>query len=141
MIPDPADDGIHIVWLTKHAVIDISINDVAAESKDWLGRVGPNLQEWRSLYFDALKADPGFLANKEKSTAFVGEIDGFPMLSRINGDYFDAVFAPGEAEQLHDECQRLSQSVTSHALTAIEKIDSVAKLATERRSGIFFEGE
>ncbi len=119
----------------------MAIEDWPLEKRELLGRIGPNISEWRRLYFDCLEANPGHGASKDLSSAFVGEVSGFPMLSRINGDVYDSVFMLNEVSLLLDECSRAKQVAIDSGAVALNKIRAIAELALERKSGIFFQGE
>jgi hypothetical protein len=134
-------DGIHIVWLTNNARSSAGSQEGIVPKDVLLGRIGPNMEEWRSLYFGALHADTGPLSPGTLPLEFVGHIPGFPMLSRINGLVYDAVFSAEDVKALGQECLRLQMEISGQAAIALEKIEFIAKVAAERSTGIIFEGE
>lgn len=63
---------------------------------------------------------------------FDGEIEGFPMLSRICGYLYDAIFEADEVEQLRRECLRV-KSMTSNLL-ALQGVDELLRICAEAQA-------
>jgi len=94
-------------------------------------RVIPGLtyREWYEMFFMVLSADGteyGLFSETGSSPRpdhFDNPIPEYPMLSRINGVYFDAVFEALEVQVLEDECNRLANSTSNpHALSGLRKL-------------------
>lgn len=83
-------------------------------------------QEWLAIYFDALGIDKSGYDEVAAKRAALGqpksflteldeEIPDFPMLSRIQGPFHDAVFEADEVNALRQECLQV-QTKTSNPL-------------------------
>ena len=90
---------------------------------------GLTYREWYELFFVTLGVDGaewGPLPETDSSPRpdeFTNPIPEYPMLSRINGVYFDAVFKSDEVQALENECVRLAKSTSSPlALSGLRKL-------------------
>lgn len=103
-------------------------------------RVVPGLtyQEWVEIFFVELglaRVEFGPLTEEDlplRPVEFTNPVPEYPMLSRINGVYFDAVFQSDEVQALEDECRRLTES-TSNPL-ALSGLSKLLKACAEARA-------
>jgi hypothetical protein len=105
---------------------------------------GLNYREWYTLFFVELGVDGGRwgpLADTDTSPRpdqFNDPVPEYPMLSRINGVYFDAVFKPDEIEALEEECKRLAKwTSNSLALNGLRKLLAACVDAKALSLGIY----
>jgi hypothetical protein len=66
---------------------------------------------------------------------FDEEIPDYPMLSRISGEYYDAVFEKDEVEPLRGECLR-AKSSTTNLLPLIENLSHDVDASRRVNSGV-----
>ena len=118
---------MHITWLVSSP--DRFFENPGPTSPS--DRIVPGLtyQEWYELFFVVLgvaQAEFGPLTEKNfpiRPVEFSSPVPEYPMLSRINGVYFDAVFQSDEVQALEDECIRLAKSTSNPlALSGLKKV-------------------
>ena len=133
---------IHYTWLVADP--DAFEKDPGPTSgRDIRLATGLTYQEWRELFFVVLNADPEQLAGSITTGRPISEFDedipGLPMISRINGVYYDAVFEAHEVEVLEQEVKRLLHEVTNPiALSGLEKLRVITSRAKQLGLSIFF---
>ena len=117
---------MHVTWLVSEP--DRFFENPGPTSPS--DRIVPGLtyQEWYELFFVTLgvgAASGSFIGtgSSPRPAEFNNPIPEYPMLSRINGVYFDAVFQFDEVQALEDECIRLANSTLNpFALSGLKKL-------------------
>jgi hypothetical protein len=106
-------------------------------------------QEWLAIFFDALKLDKSDYDEMEARRAALGqpksllavldeEVPGFPMLSRIHGPFYDAVFEANEVSALREECLQVKHRTSNPlALEGIRKLLLVCDRAENLQLSIY----
>jgi|ERR1051325_1348378 hypothetical protein len=137
----------HGLWLVHDA--DTFPLNPGASIKDRALSFGLTHKEWSALYFDALGVDrSGYdhwaqqnpdAARGTVISSFADEIEGFPLLSRINSYLIDIVFERDEIEQLKQECLK-ARELTSNKLaqSALEKLLTLCNEAQTLSLNIYF---
>jgi hypothetical protein len=124
---DYNDPGMHVTWLVNDTDA-FPINPGPTSERDRNLHFGVNYREWFALYFDVLGVGvKDLLTNGASEVSRIAEFDeeipDYPMLSRINGMLYDAVFESTEVDALRTECLRVqSQTTNQLALRGIEKL-------------------
>ena len=137
-LEDFNDPGMHVTWLVSDTKA-FPLNPGPTSERDRVLHFGLNYEEWLALFFDAIGVDKEgydrFIEEnpEQAQNTCVGEFDqsdpaleGFPMLSRICGILYDAVFEANEIGQLRRECLRV-KSFTSNAV-ALNGIDKLLRI-------------
>jgi hypothetical protein len=138
--------GMHVTWLVKGTEAFFK-NPGPTSDHDRTLSFGLNYHEWLALYFDALGVDrSGFdkivaeapEGQKCLLSEFDEEISGYPLLSRINGIYRDAVFESDEIGTLRQECLQVkSETSNPIALKGVDKLLKICDLAQQLDVSIF----
>ena len=146
-LEDFHDPGMHVTWLVKDTQAFCQ-NPGPTSARDRALNFGLNHREWLALYFDVLEVDRSvsdklvaeFASRSQKYIAdeFEEEIPGYPMLSRINGIYRDAVFERSEVEVLRQECLQLKSHTSNPiALKGADKLLKISDWAQHLNLSIF----
>ncbi len=146
-LQDFHDPGMLQTWLVEDAKAFFH-NPGRASERDRHLNFGLKYKEWLDLYFDALGRDKSgfdkFAAEHPEEAqdrilgGFEGEIPGYPMLSRINNIYHDAVFEGDETEQLREECLRVKTNTSrAEALSGLDKLIHICEWARELNLNIY----
>jgi len=70
---------------------------------------------------------------------FSGEVPGYPMLSRIRGYLYDAIFEANEVSVLREECSVLLGLTSNQiAVSGLEKLLAICDRAIEENLCIYF---
>lgn len=138
---DFVEPGMHTTWLVNDTEA-FTLDPKPTSIQDRVLPLGLKYMEWYTLYFDILNVDQGRYKKwvednpiKALNTC-AGEFQekaaeslcrrGYPMLSRIRGRLYDAVFEADEVEQLRQECLRVqantSNDVALHGLNKLLRI-------------------
>ncbi|MGH9971109.1 MAG: hypothetical protein ACREBG_25400 [Pyrinomonadaceae bacterium] len=145
---EPVEPNMHGVWLVADPNAFV-LNPGHASERDHPLTLGLSHKEWFALYFDVLKIDQGgyrkwadqnpLQAQNSIVAEFSEEISEYPMLSRIRGYLFDAVFESDEVEQLRQECLRVRELTSNEvALGALDKLLSICDSADREGLNIYF---
>jgi hypothetical protein len=105
---------MYVTWL----VADTYAFDLDPGPTSNLDRRVPGLtyREWFEVFFVVLRVAPEKTAGLENCgrdahiSGFKEEIADYPMLSRICGITWDAVFESDEIQELEDECKRVLEN-------------------------------
>lgn len=121
-LEDFVDPGMHMTCLVQDTGT-FSIKPGPTSERDRTLQFGITYEEWVALYFDVLDVDHGAHKRWAKShpdeadntviPEFQGEIENYPMLSRICGFLYDAIFEADEVEQLRLECNSVQVSTSN----------------------------
>jgi hypothetical protein len=146
-LEDFHDPGMHVTWLVNDTEAFFQSPGPTSDRDRALG-FGLTHPEWLALYFDVLGADRAAFDRFAAESAAKGrrcilaefdeEISGYPMLSRINGIYWDAVFERDEVEFLRQECLQVRSSTSNAtALKGLEKLVKICDWAQRLNLSIF----
>jgi|SRR5687768_8007952 len=142
-LEDFHDPGMHVTWLVRNTEA-FSQKPGPTSARDRTLSFGLNYREWLALYFGVLGVDRSvfekWLADGQKRILdeFEEEIPGYPMLSRINGVYYDAVFESQEVETLRQECMRVKSSTSNPiALKGVDKLLKICDWAQRLNLSVF----
>ena len=134
------DPGMHVTWLVQIAAFQQHPGPTSIRDRSL--KFGLSYKEWYAVYFDVLRVDkgeytvgrgaPNEAQDRFRPIEFDGEIEGFPMLSRICGYLYDAIFEADEVEQLRRECLRV-KSMTSNLL-ALQGVDELLRICAEAQA-------
>jgi hypothetical protein len=97
--------------------------------------------DWYALFFQLLGKTRG--QTKAHPVDFQGEVDGYPILSRLNDIHDDAAVEESEVGNLESECLRLeaiSRGNTA-ATKCLRKLLLICRWAEDLKTGIYFSGE
>jgi len=118
---------MHVTWLVLYP--DRFFENPGPTSASDRIVLGLSYREWYELFFVTLGVDGKSyrpLSEMDSSLLpdeFSDPIPEYPMLSRINGVYFDAVFESDEVQALENECLRLVQSTSNvHTSSGLRKL-------------------
>ena len=103
---------------------------------------GPTYDEWYALFFQVLGKSRGQMENA-RPVDFQGEVDGYPILSRLNDIHDDAAVEESEVSKLESECLRLEaiSRDNSAATKCLKKLLLICRWAEDLKTGIYFSGE
>ncbi len=146
-LEDFDDPGMHVTWLVKDTEA-FPLNPWPTSERDRTLQFGLNYQEWSALFFDVLGVDRRGYDNWAKENPeeakgsilieFDEELFDYPMLSRIVGIRYDAVFGVNEVEQLREECLRVkSQTSNAVPLKGIDKLLLMCDWAQQLKLSIY----
>jgi hypothetical protein len=140
------DPGMHVTWLVNDPEA-CSQNPGPTSERDRILHFGLKYREWLALYFDVLgvgsKWTPPvtqttYLADDVIISEFTEDIPDYPLLSRINGKYYDAVFETNEIEGLRQECLRVKAFAANPlALKGLDKLIQICAWAHQLNLSIF----
>jgi hypothetical protein len=145
---ESVEPHMHGVWL----VVDPNafvLNPGHASQRDYALTLGITHKEWFALFFDVLGIDQGryrkwaeenpLQARDSIVAEFSKEIADYPMLSRIRGYLYDAVFEGHEVEDLRKECLRVRKIAHDEkAKRGLDTLLSICDLAQTERLNIYF---
>lgn len=109
-------------------------------------------QQWLAIYLDALDLDkPRYeewaaqrvVMGEERVVSLLTEFDeqipGFPMLSRIRGPFYDAVFEADDVTALRQECLQVqNRTANPLALAGIKTLLLICDRAQNLKLSIYF---
>ena len=130
-LTDFHDPDMHVTWLVKDTDA-FFLNPGPTSERDRVLHFGLKYREWLALYFDVLGVGSKWTPPVTQTTSlaenviiseFTEDIPAYPLLSRINGKYYDAVFETDEVEGLRAECLRV-KSITTNPL-AVRGLDKL----------------
>lgn len=133
---------MHVTWLVRD-IAAFQEHPGPTSPDDLSLEFGVTYNEWYALFFDVLRADkgeyerwlkdhPNEAQNSISPIEFDEDVEGYPMLSRIRGYLYDAIFEVAEIEQLRQECLRV-QSTTSNAL-ALQGVNKLLRICDEAQN-------
>ncbi len=148
IVNETAEPDMHGVWLVADPNAFV-LNPGHASERDHPLTLGLSQKEWFAVYFDVLKIDQGgyrkwadqnpLQAQDSIVGEFSEEIAEYPMLSRVRGYLYDAVFEVDEVEQLRQECLRVRDLTDNEvALRALDKLLSICDSAKREALNIYF---
>jgi len=146
--------GMHITWLV-HDVEQFGKQIAPTSGQDRMLPFGLNYQEWLAIFFDVLEVDQGRYKawvrehHFEPKKYFVREFDessdalkDYPMLSRICGLYYDAIFEADEIEQLRQEVLQVKAATLNQlAVRGMEKLLRICADAQMLKLSIYLLAE
>ena len=143
-LSDFHDPGMHVTWLVQDTDA-FFLNPGSASESDRLLHFGLKYPEWLALYFDVLGVGKKRVPSATETASlanfipeFNEDIPGYPMLSRIQGKYFDAVFEPDEVESLRQECLWVKSFATNAlAVRGLDKLIQICDWAQQLNLSIF----
>jgi hypothetical protein len=149
-VEDFVEPGMHTVWLVRDPAAFEASSEPTSRS-DRMLHFGLTHEEWYTIFFEVLGVDRG---DRKLSQGHVAEtqphypaelkakISAYPMLSRIRGYLYDAVFETEEIRRLHQEC-RLVKARTSNpiALRGIEKLLRISAQASRLGLSIYLKSQ
>ena len=145
-LTDFNDPGMHVTWLVKDAEA-FEMDPGPTSEHDRILHFGLKYREWLALYFDTLGVGSKWippvtetmsLADNVMPSEFDEDITDFPMLSRICGILWDAVFEANEVEGLRQECLRVKSFATNPlALKGLDKLIQICAWAQRLNLSIF----
>lgn len=149
-LQDFIDPGMHVTWLVQD-LMAFGTHPGPTSDRDRSLHFGLTHREWVSLYFDVIGVNrEGYkkiLKRMEDSpqSITIGEFDeddpglkDYPMLSRISGINYDAIFERAEVDQLRRECLHLkAQTSNELALRGLDKILLICQWAKKLDLNIY----
>ncbi|HEY5884084.1 MAG TPA: hypothetical protein VIT88_05320 [Pyrinomonadaceae bacterium] len=145
-LTDFHDPGMHVTWLVKDTDA-FFLNPGPTSERDRALHFGLKYREWLALYFDVLGVGRKWNSPITESTPipddviiseFDEDIPDYPLLSRINGKYHDAVFEANELEGLRQECLRVkSFAANPLAVRGLDKLIQICEWAQRLNLSIF----
>ncbi len=149
-LQDFTDLGMHVTWLV-HNPDAFGTSPGPTSDRDRLLHFGLNYQEWKNLYFDVIGVNRiGYeqllkKIKKDSQSILISEFDEndpqlkeYPMLSRICGIHYDAIFETDEIEQLCQECLRLkAQTSNEIASRGLDKLLLICQWAKQLNLNIY----
>jgi hypothetical protein len=140
------DPGMHVTWLVRDTEA-FFLNPGPTSERDRMLHFGLKYREWLALYFDVLGVgrkwtppvtETASLADNVIISEFDEDITDYPLLSRINGMLYDAVFETDELEGLRQECLRVkSFAANGLALKGLDKLIQICQWAQQLNLSIF----
>jgi hypothetical protein len=142
------EPAMHGIWLVLDTTA-FGLNPGPTSERDHPLTFGLTYKEWFALFFDVLRVNQdGFKRWAEKNPSeargsiisdFDEEIPDYPMLSRIRGYHYDAVFEADELERLRQECLKVKGGTSNEiALRGLDKLLRICDYAQELSLSIYF---
>ena len=116
-------------WPTPTSDVDRTLN------------FGLTYEEWYALFFQVLGKSE--IRTEIHPVDFQGEIEDYPLLSRLNDIHDAAIVERSEAGELEGECLRAEAASTNNvaAQRCLRKLLLICRWAESLKTGIYFSGQ